>query len=313
MLRPTPAPLLLAFLLLAGCSSPASNGPAAPEPAAPAAWPGVVLHTEAGDVAFVLYADAAPQTVALLTSLVREGYYDGKSFGRVVPGHVIQQVERDGGTATDDPRRVPLEAAVGYHFSAGAVGIARGEDPGSGGPEFFVMDYATSHLDGNFTVVGQVVQGLDVVHRIARVPAVAFPAQAQLITDRAAVVPVQIRTAELTDLTLDAEEAAALPMQVARNVRIGDFRHSLEWPADLKPGAAGPLTWYVRPYNDTPSIDPARLALRVDGEPVALQPEAGLPDILHFTWTPPAAGRHEVTLLRDGTAWAALAVDVPAA
>src|ERR1051326_2378712 len=249
--------------------------------------------------------------VAHFQDLVKAGYYYGKSFGRVVPGHVIQQVERDGGTATDDKGTVPLEAPPGWHFSAGAVGIARGADPGSGGPEFFVMDYATSHLDGNFTVFGQVVAGLDVVHKIARVPAVAFPAQAQLLTDRMAVQPVAMSAAELRNVTLDGAASARLPMQVAKNVRSGDFRNSLGWPHALAAGTPGALTWYIRPYNDTPSIDPARLSLSIDGAAVPLSPEAGLPDILHFTWTPTAAGPHAATMALDGKAWATLAVSVP--
>jgi len=294
--------LLLAAMVAAGCFG---HGPPATT-----TYPGAVLHTDAGDLTLVLYPEAAPQTVQLFSTLVGSGYYDGKEFGRVVPGHVIQQVQRDGGTVTDDKRTVPLEAPPGYHFAAGAVGIARGADPHSGGPEFFVMDYATSHLDGNFTVFGQVVQGLDVVHRIARVPAVAFPAPAQLLTDRAAVVPVMITRAELQEVTLPRAQAATLPLQVATNARTGDFRHSLEWPRDLAPGKAADLTWYIRPYNDTPSMDPGRLALAIDGEPVALHPEPGLPDILHFTWSPPSAGTHAAVLSKDGAAWATLRVTV---
>jgi cyclophilin family peptidyl-prolyl cis-trans isomerase len=299
---------LLATVSLAGCLHASTPAPSAPLPAA--TLPGAVLHTGMGDITLVLYLEAAPQTVAHFQDLVRAGYYDGKSFGRVVPGHVIQQVERDGGSATDDKGTVPLEAPPGWHFSAGAVGIARGADPGSGGPEFFVMDYATSHLDGNYTVFGQVVQGLDAVHRIARVPAVAFPAPAQVLTDRMAVQPVAIDSATLTDVTLDGAAAARLPLQVAHNLRTGDFRNSLEWPHDLSAGKASDLTWYIRPYNDTPSIDPARLALRVDGAPVPLRPEPGLPDILHFAWTPPTGGTHDAVLALDGKTWATLAIQV---
>ena len=298
-------------LLVAGCAQPTSthhSADAATPAHVPQTFPGIVLHTGQGDIVLVLYPQAAPQTAALLTTLVKEHYYDGKSFGRVVPGHVIQQVERDGGTATDDARRVPLEAPPGYHFSAGALGIARGADPNSGGPEFFIMDYATSHLDGNYTVVGQVVEGLDVVHRIARVPAVTFPAQAQLLTDRAALVPVQITTAELRDVALDGDQAAMLPLQVAQNNRTGEYRHSLEWPKDLVVGHASQLTWYIRPYNETPSVDPGQLSLQIDGAPVTLAPEAGYPDILHFTWTPSAMGQHDAILSRNGTAWATLQI-----
>ncbi|MEA3135748.1 MAG: peptidyl-prolyl cis-trans isomerase [Thermoplasmata archaeon] len=302
---------LLAVFVLAGCLAP-SSAPPSSKAAPDVTLPGAVLHTSMGDVIWVFYPEAAPQTVAHVSDLIRSHYYDGKAFGRVVPGHVIQQVERDGGTLTDDKGTVPLEAAAGYHFAAGAVGIARGADPGSGGPEFFVMDYATSHLDGNYTVFAQVVEGLDVVHRIARVPAVAFPSQAQVLTDRLAIQPVTISAAELRDVTLPAAQAAHLPMQVARNVRAGDYRHSLEWPHDLAPGQAADLAWYVRPYNETASLDPARLALSVDGQAVPFTPDPGLPDILAFRWTPTASGEHAATLALDGKALATLTIDVPA-
>jgi cyclophilin family peptidyl-prolyl cis-trans isomerase len=264
-----------------------------------------------GDVTWVFYPEAAPQTVQHISDLIRSHYYDGKGFGRVVPGHVIQQVERDGGTATDDKGTVPLEAATGYHFAAGAVGIARGSDPGSGGPEFFIMDYATSHLDGNYTVFAQVVKGLGVVHDIARVPAVAFPAQAQLLTDRMAVLPATISAAELTPVKLAVAQAAHLPLQVARNVRAGDYRHSLEWPNDLAVGKSANLTWYVRPYNDTASLDPARLSLSIDGQAVHLVPKSGLPDILAFHWTPTKAGSQVAVLAMDGKPLASLEIRVP--
>ena len=303
-------PAIALALALAGCLHAAPAASPAP-PAAPVTLPGAVLHTQMGDITWVFYPQAAPQTVAHVSDLIRSRYYDGKGFGRVVPGHVIQQVERDGGTATDDKGTVPLEAPPGWHFSAGAVGIARGADPGSGGPEFFVMDYATSHLDGNYTVFGQVVAGLDVVHKIARVPAVAFPSQAQLLTDRAAIMPVTITSAQLQDVTLPAAAAAKLPLQVARNVRTGDYRHSLEWPHDLAAGRPSDMTWYVRPYNDTASLDPARLGLTIDGTATAFTPEPGLPDILHLSWTPAAAGSPPATLWLDGKPLATLSIAVP--
>ncbi|HUR26102.1 MAG TPA: peptidylprolyl isomerase [Candidatus Thermoplasmatota archaeon] len=301
--------LVLAMLLAAGCLDP-SPTPGSPDSTADLTLPGAVLHTSMGDVAWVFYPEAAPQTVAHISDLIRSHYYDGKGFGRVVPGHVIQQVERDGGTLTDDKATVPLEAPQGFHFSAGAVGIARGEDPDSGGPEFFVMDYATSHLDGNYTVFAQVVEGLDVVHRIARVPAVAFPSPAQLLTDRMAVQPVTISTAELRDVTLPAKEAARLPLQVARNVRAGDYRHSLEWPHDLAAGRSADLTWYVRPYNETASLDTTLLTLSIDGLAVPFTPQPGLPDILAFHWTPGTSGMHAATLALDRNALATLTIEV---
>jgi cyclophilin family peptidyl-prolyl cis-trans isomerase len=237
-----------------------------------------------------------------------------------VPGHVIQVTDKAGG-ATDDKRTVPLEAAPGYHFSAGAAGIARGSDPNSGGPEFFLMDFGTSHLDGNYTVWGQALDGLDVIHRAARVPAVAFsdlpdpvpgaPVGPSAVepTDRMAIQAPTIRSAQLVQVELSAQRAAQLPMRVAQNVRDGDFRHSLEWPADLQPGRESDLTWYVRAYNGTSPPAASELALAVDGATRAVHGEE-FGGIYHWAWTPSRAGAFDATLLRNGTAWATLRVTV---
>jgi hypothetical protein len=216
---------------------------------------------------------------------------------------------------------VPLEASPRLNFSAGALGIARGEDPDSGGPEFFVMDYATSHLWGNFTVWGQVVEGLDVVRAIARVQAVAAPPQAPpevrgaMPFDRMAVQPPRILAATNEAQLLERAVAAGLPARVGLNVRDGDLRHSLEWPADLAPGRASELTWYLRPYNDTAAPEPSGLALRVAGPggeaSPALRPEEGYPEVLRWSWTPPAPGAHRATLLRGSAELAAIDVLVP--
>ncbi|HLF16032.1 MAG TPA: peptidylprolyl isomerase [Candidatus Thermoplasmatota archaeon] len=153
---------------LAGCLS--SNGSAEKPTVSREA---ILFDTEFGPLTVILYPEAAPETVSLLKAYVGEGYYDGRVFYRTVPGHVIQVTDLHG--LTEDARTVPLEPMAGFSFSAGAAGIARSEDPHSGGPEFFLMDFATGHLDGNYTVWGQVVEGLRVVHHAARVPAIEFP------------------------------------------------------------------------------------------------------------------------------------------
>src|SRR5204863_1679096 len=139
-----------------------------------------------------------------------------------VPGHVIQVADASGG-ALDDGRRVPLEANATLHFAAGAVGTARDSDPDSGGPELFVMDFATSHLDGNYTVWGQVVSDLAVVHDIATRPAVDFTAVPSVPGapvgapfDRMALAPVRITAATLEEVRLPAAVAAHYPLQVAK-------------------------------------------------------------------------------------------------
>jgi cyclophilin family peptidyl-prolyl cis-trans isomerase len=311
--------MALAALLLAGCVSSPVPGPA-PSPAeGGVSFEGARFDTAMGRFTVMLYPDDAPETVALYRTYLQDHYFDGRAFGRVVPGHVIQVTDAGGAGATEDKRTVPLEASPRLNFSAGAVGIARGEDPHSGGAEFFVMDYATSHLWGNFTVFAQVVEGLDVVRAIARVPALApppSPASAALPFDRLALDPVDISAAELVNVTLPAPRAAQLPPRVGLNVREGDLRHSLEWPADLAPARASELVWYLRPYNGTAAPSAAQLALRITGpggeDAPALRPDGAYPEVLRFTWTPRAAGPHEATLSQAGRALATIVVEVPA-
>jgi cyclophilin family peptidyl-prolyl cis-trans isomerase len=296
---------LLLAILLSGCiRAPAPDAPAGPGGGAPVAYDAIEFETDMGLIKVILYPEAAPKTVELMKTLVKEGYYDGREFNRAVPGHVIQLVDKAGG-ATDDPRKVPLEVPAGYHFSAGAAGIARGEDPNSGGPEFFLMDFGTSHLDGNYTVWGQAIEGLPVIHRAARVDAVEFkrvpaPANQFMPSDRLAIAAAKIVSAKVTNVTLPGEEAAKYPMVVAKNRRAGDFRHSLEWPRNLRPGAASDLTWYARPYNATVPPDAAGVKIRVGGTEVPATGEAGVPGVYHWTWTPPAKGVHDATLTAQG-------------
>lgn len=310
--RPMRAAALLALVLLAGCTQAPPPAPAAP--AAPVRGDALRFELDLGTVDVWLYPQAAPRTVALMQQLAGERYFDGREFNRVVPEFVIQLVDKAGG-ATDDPRTVPLEAAPGYHFSAGAAGIARGSDPDRGGPEFFLMDFAASHLDGNYTVWGQVLRGLDVVHRAARVPAVQtgdVPVLGTVASDRMPIQAPTIRSARLVQVELPGEQAAKLPMQAAPSVRSGDERHNLEWPRDLRAGAASELTWYIHSYNGTSPPQPGEVRIAVEGAqlPVRGDDAPGVPGVYHWTWAPRSPGTHDATLLRNGTAVATLQVEV---
>jgi peptidylprolyl isomerase len=303
-----------ALLLLAGCMQP-TTPPAdeAPPSAAPVVREAIRFETGLGTFTVLLYPEAAPATVDLMKAYVAEGYYVGREFNRVVPGHVIQVIDKAGG-ASDDARRVPLEAPADHHFSAGAAGIARGADPHSGGPEIFFMDFGTSHLDGNYTVWGQLVDGLDVVHRIARVPTVDLtkvPGASDYLTDRQAVQAVAITATRLLTVELDAEAASHYPLQVAKNVRVDAWRHSLEWPNDLRAGQAADLTWYVRTSDDAkPAPAAPELQIRVGNETLAVEGDPDASGAYHWQWTPTAAGAHEASLLRGADVLATLTVRV---
>lgn len=124
----------------------------------------VVIKTQRGDIKVRLFGDDAPGAVFALLDLARRGFYDGLTFHRVVPGFVIQ-----GGDPRDDgwgDAGFFLRSQFNRHrYLKGTVGLAHaGKDtPGS---QFFITQLPQPHLDGRYTVIGVVVEGLDVVDRI---------------------------------------------------------------------------------------------------------------------------------------------------
>lgn len=163
--------LILSPLLAAQTTkpdAPADNGPQ------------VVLHTSQGDITLQLFPDKAPKSVANFLQYVREGFYAGTVFHRVIDGYLVQ-----GGLYTRDlqPRRthspVPSEADNGLSNLRGTVAVARGADPNSGTAQFFInlvdnrrLDYVgnQSGLTWGYAVFGKVVKGMDVVDKIAALP-----------------------------------------------------------------------------------------------------------------------------------------------
>jgi cyclophilin family peptidyl-prolyl cis-trans isomerase len=152
---------ILAFALLTAAGLPLRGQP--PAPATPMEV--CVLETSLGTMVFRFFEDDAPQTVANFKKLVREGFYDGRPFYRVVKGHVIQT--GDGG----ESGRPTVKAEFNAHpHVAGTVGLARSQDPDSGSTEFYVCLAPRPHLDGKYAVFGQLIEGMDVLEKIGNVP-----------------------------------------------------------------------------------------------------------------------------------------------
>jgi cyclophilin family peptidyl-prolyl cis-trans isomerase len=111
-----------------------------------------------GQMIFKFFPRDAPKTCEQIQRLVTQGYYDGKEFYRVVKGHVIQT----GGGDAD-----PLPAEFNSHpHIRGTVGLARGNDPDSGDSSFYICLAPRPHLDGEYTVFGQLIEGEDVLMSI---------------------------------------------------------------------------------------------------------------------------------------------------
>jgi cyclophilin family peptidyl-prolyl cis-trans isomerase/HEAT repeat protein len=128
--------------------------------------PTAVIHTKKGDIRIELLATEAPMTVDNFIRLARGGFYNGLAFVRVVPNFVIQggdpRGDQNGGPGYQIRDEINLR-----RYGTGAVGMAlSGKD--TGGSQFFITHSPQPHLDGGYTIFGQVVEGMDVVNRIAR-------------------------------------------------------------------------------------------------------------------------------------------------
>ena len=122
-----------------------------------------------------LYPDIAPNTVRNFISLVQDGFYDGLTFHRVIPGFMIQGGCPLGEGYGNPGYSIPGEFdANGFENSlqhdAGVLSMARSGHPDSAGSQFFIMHDAAPHLDGQYAGFGQVIDGEDVVDRIAMTP-----------------------------------------------------------------------------------------------------------------------------------------------
>jgi len=154
-----------------------------PAPAQEASDPENVLTIEVegqanGTVEILLRPDLAPQHVERIKTLAREGAYDGVAFHRVIEGFMAQTGDVEfgtreqagsgmAGTGGSELPDLPAEFSD-ESFDAGVVGMARSQDPNSANSQFFIMLAPAPHLDGQYTVVGRVVSGQEVVDAIKR-------------------------------------------------------------------------------------------------------------------------------------------------
>ena len=127
------------------------------------------LYLKAGRVVIRLLPDIAPMHVAQIKTLVRRGFYDGTPFHRVIEGFMAQGGDPTGtGTSGSKLPDLKAEFTTKRHFLRGTCGMARTGNPDSANSQFFIMFAPAPHLDGQYTIWGQVVQGMDFVDQIKR-------------------------------------------------------------------------------------------------------------------------------------------------
>ncbi len=143
---------------------------------------------DGGIIKLELYPDKAPKTVANFEKLVKKGFYDGLTFHRIIKGFMIQGGDPLGNGMGGSDENIPGEfAANGFEnpirHERGVISMARAQDPDSASSQFFIMHADGFFLDGNYAAFGKVVEGMDVVDRIAEVQTnfMDAPTQPQII------------------------------------------------------------------------------------------------------------------------------------
>lgn len=128
----------------------------------------VYLDTRDGRVTIQLRPDLAPKHVAQIKTLVKQGFYDGIVFHRVIDGFMAQTGDPTGtGMGKSHLPNIPAEFSK-VSFKRGTVGMARSSEPNSANSQFFITFGDASFLDGQYTVIGQVTKGMDVVDKIKK-------------------------------------------------------------------------------------------------------------------------------------------------
>ena len=135
-----------------------------------------IIKTSFGNIKFNLLLDIAPETVRNFSQLAKSGFYNGTLFHRIIPGFMIQ----GGDPNTKNPDKSTWgQGGPGYNLKAefnsrshlrGIVSMARANDPDSAGSQFFIVTSDSTFLDRQYTVFGEVVEGMEVADKIVNLP-----------------------------------------------------------------------------------------------------------------------------------------------
>jgi cyclophilin family peptidyl-prolyl cis-trans isomerase len=122
------------------------------------------MHTDKGDIEIELYASDVPKTVTNFVFLAREGFYDGVTFHRVIPGFMAQGGDPTG-TGSGGPGYKFADERASNRHQAGTLSMANA-GPNTNGSQFFICLEPQPHLDGRHTVFGKVTGGMDAVRAL---------------------------------------------------------------------------------------------------------------------------------------------------
>jgi cyclophilin family peptidyl-prolyl cis-trans isomerase len=128
---------------------------------------GTIELEKGGTISIEFYPDSAPNTVANFEKLANSGFYNGLTFHRVEPGFVVQGGDPNGDGTGGPGYKIKAEFNTRKHIT-GTVAMARASHPDSAGSQFYICLAPAPFLDNQYTVFGQVTEGMDLVQRIRR-------------------------------------------------------------------------------------------------------------------------------------------------
>jgi peptidylprolyl isomerase len=180
---------ILAVVIALVCAFPAfAQAPKLPAGVDP--QNALVIDTTKGRIIIKLRTDLAPKHAERLKQLARDGYYNNVPWHRVMEGFMAQTGDGQNFNGTGGSKYPNLQAEFTQTpFTRGVVGMARASDPNSANSQFFITFGDASFLNGQYTVVGEVVSGMDVVDKLKKAPA---GSQSGTVTDPDKMTKVQV-------------------------------------------------------------------------------------------------------------------------
>jgi len=130
--------------------------------------PEIAIETDEGAMKLELFPDVAPAHVDSMLSLIKKGFYNGLTFHRIIDGFMIQGGDPKGDGSGNAGYNLPAEFSQLKHIE-GTLSMARAQDPNSASCQFFICLAAAPHLDGKYTIFGQLMEGTEALHKIGKV------------------------------------------------------------------------------------------------------------------------------------------------
>jgi peptidylprolyl isomerase len=158
---------IIAIVIALVCSVPALAQVKLPDGVDP--QNAILIDTKYGRIIIKLRNDIAPKHAERIKQLARDGFYNNVPFHRVIAGFMAQTGDGQNGNGTGGSKYPPLHSEFSnVRYVRGVVGMARTSDPNSANSQFFIMFDENPSLNGQYTVIGQVVSGMDVVDKIKK-------------------------------------------------------------------------------------------------------------------------------------------------